>query len=198
MLEKVFENKIKKLLKEKQAYYVKFFGCGITTAGTPDILACVNGHFLGIECKADNGRLSEMQRLKLKTIQSSGGIGIVAAPCSWYDIVKLINCVSYGELDNARIIADTINSKWKLQREIMEKKIGKTEAAIYSIHSDYKKLSTDFEKLKNLVTECLQNDSIEHHDMDIFNLIMDIDYHLDRIYVPLNDAYNNIFVRSKK
>ena len=79
MLEKVFENKIKKLLKEKSAYYVKFFGCGITTAGTPDILACVNGHFLGIECKADNGRLSELQRLKLKTIQSSGGIGIVAA-----------------------------------------------------------------------------------------------------------------------
>ena len=61
---------IKKLLKEKQAYYVKFFGCGITTAGTPDILACVNGHFLGIECKTDNGRLSEMQRLKLKAIQN--------------------------------------------------------------------------------------------------------------------------------
>ena len=114
MLEKVFENKIKKLLKEKQAYYVKFFGCGITTAGTPDILTCVNGHFIGIECKADNGRLSEMQRLKLKAIQNSGGIGIVAAPCAWYDVVKLINCVSYGELDNARIIADTINSKWKL------------------------------------------------------------------------------------
>ena len=114
MLEKVFENKIKKLLKEKSAYYVKFFGCGITTAGTPDILACVNGHFIGIECKADNGRLSELQRLKLKAIQSSGGIGIVAAPCSWYDVVKLINCVSYGELDNARIIADAINSKWKI------------------------------------------------------------------------------------
>ena len=80
----------------------------------------------------------------------------------------------------------------------MEKKIGKTEAAIYSIHSDYKRLSSDFEKLKNLVTECLQNESIERHGMDIFNLIMDIDYHLDRIYVPLNDAYNNIFVRSKK
>ena len=55
-----------------------------------------------------------MQRLKLKAIQTSGGIGIVAAPCAWYDVVKLINCISYGELDNARIIADTINSKWKL------------------------------------------------------------------------------------
>ena len=196
MLEKVFENKIKKLLKEKQAYYVKFFGCGITTAGTPDILACVNGHFIGIECKADNGRLSELQRLKLKAIQNSGGIGIVAAPCSWYDIVKLINCVSYGELDNARIIADTINSKWKMQRVIMEK--NKLQVAIYSIHSDYKRLSTDFEKLKNLVTDCLQNDCMNRHGTDIFDLIMDIDYHLDRIYVPLNDAYNDIFVRSKK
>ena len=80
----------------------------------------------------------------------------------------------------------------------MEKKIGKTEAAIYSIHSDYKRLSSDFEKLKNLVTECLQNDSLNSHGTDIFDMIMDIDYHLDRIYVPLNDAYNNIFVRSKK
>ena len=74
----------------------------------------------------------------------------------------------------------------------------KLKAAIYSIHSDYKRLSSDFEKLKNIVTECLQNKSLNSHGMDIFNLIMDIDYHLDRIYVPLNDAYNEIFVRSKK
>ena len=80
----------------------------------------------------------------------------------------------------------------------MEKKIGKTEAAIYSIHSDYKRLSSDFEKLKNLVTDCLQNDSLNSHGTDIFDMIMDIDYHLDRIYVPLNDAYNDIFIRSKK
>ena len=74
----------------------------------------------------------------------------------------------------------------------------KMKVVIYSIHSDYKKLSSDFEKLKNLVTECLQNDSLNSHGTDIFDMIMDIDYHLDRIYVPLNDAYNDIFVRSKK
>lgn len=82
--------------------------------------------------------------------------------------------------------------------KLTEKKIEKMKVAIYSIHSDYKKLSTDFEKLKNLVTECLQNDTFNRHGTDIFNLIMDIDYHLDRIHVPLTDAYNNIFVRSKK
>ena len=74
----------------------------------------------------------------------------------------------------------------------------KMKVAIYSIHSDYKKLSVDFEKLKNLVTECLQNVTFDRHGLQIFDIIMDIDYHLDRIYVPLNDAYNNIFVRSKK
>ena len=74
----------------------------------------------------------------------------------------------------------------------------KMKIVIYSIYSDYKRLSSDFEKLKNLVTECLQNDSLNSHGTDIFDMIMDIDYHLDRIYVPLNDAYNDIFVRSKK
>ena len=74
----------------------------------------------------------------------------------------------------------------------------KLKAAIYSIHSDYKKLSVDFEKLKNLVTECLQKGTFEKHALQIFDTVMDIDYHLDRIYVPLNGAYNDIFVRSKK
>ena len=36
--------------------------------------------------------------------------------------------------------------------KLTEKKIEKMKVAIYSIHSDYKKLSVDFEKLKNLVT----------------------------------------------
>ena len=79
-----------------------------------------------------------------------------------------------------------------------KKKIDKMKVAIYSIHSDYKKLSSDFEKLKNIVTECLQNDTFDRHGLRIFDTVMDIDYHLDRIYVPLNDAYNDIFVRSKK
>lgn len=83
-------------------------------------------------------------------------------------------------------------------KKLTEKKIEKMKVAIYSIHSDYKKLSVDFEKLKNIVTECLQNDAFDRHGLQIFDIVMDLDYHLDRIYVPLNDAYNDIFVRSKK
>jgi len=79
-----------------------------------------------------------------------------------------------------------------------KKKIDKMKVAIYSIHSDYKKLSVDFEKLKNIVTECLQNNTLNSHGAEIFDTVMDIDYHLDRIYVPLTDAYNDVFIRSKK
>lgn len=82
--------------------------------------------------------------------------------------------------------------------KLTEKKIEKMKVAIYSIHSDYKKLSSDFEKLKNIVTECLQNNTLNSHGTEIFDTVMDLDHHLDRIYVPLNDAYNDIFVRSKK
>lgn len=81
----------------------------------------------------------------------------------------------------------------------MEKKL---RSAILCVCADYKKLNTDFEKLKNLVTECLQNDCLNSHGTDIFGLITDIDYHLSRMYAPLydayNDAYHNIFARSKK
>ena len=59
----------------------------------------------------------------------------------------------------------------------MEK--NKLQVAIYSIHSDYKKLSVDFEKLKNLVTDCLQNDSLNSHVTDIFFFFFVIDYHFD-------------------
>lgn len=44
-LEKLFENKIKKYLKERGCYCVKYHGNAYSANGTPDLLACVNGYF---------------------------------------------------------------------------------------------------------------------------------------------------------
>ena len=44
--EKSFENKIKRYLKDKGCYRVKYHGNYFSENGTPDILACVNGYFL--------------------------------------------------------------------------------------------------------------------------------------------------------
>ena len=91
MSEKSYENKIKRYLKEKGIYYVKYFGCGYSTSGTPDILACVNGYFLAIEVKAQNGVPSELQLAKIDDIRKAGGFAYVAYPSGWEKLKDIID-----------------------------------------------------------------------------------------------------------
>lgn len=94
--EKLFENKIKKFLKSKGAWYVKFFANAYTPSGIPDILTCLNGYFIGIEVKAENGIVTELQSQNLKKIARSGGIGILLYPSGFDNfknyIEKVILC----------------------------------------------------------------------------------------------------------
>ena len=65
--EKNFENKIKGFLKDHGCWFLKYWGgAAYTKSGIPDILACCNGKFLGIEVKAKNGKPSELQLYNLK------------------------------------------------------------------------------------------------------------------------------------
>lgn len=88
--EKRFENKIKKFLDEKGCWYVKTWGGGYQRSGLPDIIACVNGQFVGIEVKAENGRLSKLQEHELWKIQCAGGRGIVLYPKDFEGFKKFI------------------------------------------------------------------------------------------------------------
>lgn len=79
--EKRFENAVKDLLKSYGCWFLKYWGGGeFTKAGVPDILACVNGKFLGIEVKAPNGKPSELQLYNLRKIDEAGGYGILLYP----------------------------------------------------------------------------------------------------------------------
>lgn len=89
--EKSYENKIKRYLKERDCYRVKYFGCSYSEAGTPDILACVNGYFLAIEVKADNGKPSELQLVKIDAIRKAGGFAFVAYPSGWQRLKDIID-----------------------------------------------------------------------------------------------------------
>lgn len=59
---------------------MKFFANAYTKVGVPDILACVNGHFVGIEVKAPNGKPSKLQLYNIEEIKKSGGIAMVLYP----------------------------------------------------------------------------------------------------------------------
>lgn len=90
-LEKMFENKIKRYLKERGCYCVKYFGCNYSTSGTPDILACVNGYFLAIEVKAPEGKPSELQLVKIDEIRKAGGFAYVVYPSGWERLKDIID-----------------------------------------------------------------------------------------------------------
>jgi Holliday junction resolvase len=94
--EKYFENKIKGWLKEHDCYFVKFFANRMTKSGVPDILACVNGYFVGIEVKAQNGRPSELQMHNVKKIREAGGFAYVVYPSGWDKLKEILEGLLKG------------------------------------------------------------------------------------------------------
>lgn len=87
--EKTFENKVKKFLESQEAWFIKYWaGSQFTKSGVPDILACVNGYFVGVEVKAQNGKPSKLQLHNIKKIRKAGGFAMVLYP-SAFDRFKL-------------------------------------------------------------------------------------------------------------
>lgn len=79
--EKNFENKVKKFLKDKGAWLLKYWGgAAYTKSGIPDLLVCLDGFFFGIEIKADKGEPSLLQLYNLRKIRDAGGYGILLYP----------------------------------------------------------------------------------------------------------------------
>ena len=78
--EKAFENKIKEYLKSIGAYFIKTHGDRFSRVGTPDIIACVNGYFVAVEVKAENGKPSELQLYHLEQIRKAGGHSFLLFP----------------------------------------------------------------------------------------------------------------------
>lgn len=88
MSEKAFENKIKAHLKSVGAYFIKTHGDRFSKVGTPDILACVNGHFVAVEVKAEKGKASDLQVYHIEQIKKAGGYGVILYPKDFENFKK--------------------------------------------------------------------------------------------------------------
>ena len=75
------EAKVKKrvvaVLKEHGAYYFYPVTGGYGRSGVPDIVACWQGRFIGIECKAGDNITTPLQEKNLREIRESGGTALV-------------------------------------------------------------------------------------------------------------------------
>lgn len=75
------EGKVKdavvKILKKLGAYYFYPVTGGFGRSGVPDVIACLNGRFVGIECKAGSNKPTALQLAELQKIETAGGEAFV-------------------------------------------------------------------------------------------------------------------------
>jgi len=64
-------------LKAMGAYYFYPVTGGFGSSGVPDIVCCLNGRFIGIECKAGKGKTTALQDKNLREIREAGGVALV-------------------------------------------------------------------------------------------------------------------------
>jgi Holliday junction resolvase len=75
------EGKVKdavtKILSDRGAYYFLPVSGGFGRSGVPDIVACYEGQFIGIECKAGNNEPTALQHAELAKIDKAKGVTLV-------------------------------------------------------------------------------------------------------------------------
>lgn len=84
------KKKVREVLKALGAYYVMPVTGGFGNSGAPDFVVCLDGRFIGIECKAGKGKTTALQEKNLAQIRSAGGLAIVINEENLHELEKQI------------------------------------------------------------------------------------------------------------
>lgn len=71
------KDEVRRVLKALNIYYFMPATGGYGRSGVPDIVCCVKGLFVAIECKAGLNQPTELQKREIKNIEEAGGIAMV-------------------------------------------------------------------------------------------------------------------------
>lgn len=69
--------KVVKLLKERGVYYFFPASWGLGRSGVSDVVCCVRGRFLAIECKAGKNKPTALQEREIEAVRAAGGTALV-------------------------------------------------------------------------------------------------------------------------
>jgi Holliday junction resolvase len=94
------EWKVKKavrlMLDKLGAYHFMPPANGFGRAGVPDIIACIDGHFIAIECKAGKGQTTALQDRELNAILNAGGTTYIARENNIDELQQLLRHKTSG------------------------------------------------------------------------------------------------------
>lgn len=92
------EGKVKdavvKLLKERGVYYFFPATYGMGRSGVPDIVCCVAGRFLTLECKAGTNKPTMLQLNEMAKIMGAGGIALVINETNTDKVLEAVTYLS--------------------------------------------------------------------------------------------------------
>ena len=81
--------KLSKMLREKEVWYFYPSSNGFGRAGIPDLIAIVDGQFVGLECKADPSKKPTALQAKCgEEIEKAGGAWFVVNSDAMIDYIK--------------------------------------------------------------------------------------------------------------
>ena len=75
--EKKVKERVKKILDELGAYYFFPSSAYGGRSGVPDIIACYEGLFIGIECKVGKNKPTKLQLIELGKIKKAKGLALL-------------------------------------------------------------------------------------------------------------------------
>jgi len=88
--EKKVKDKVVKLLKQHGAYYFFPATYGMGRSGIPDVVACHNGAFIGIECKAGKNTTTMLQDRELAAIEEAGGSSLIINEYNLHELEEVL------------------------------------------------------------------------------------------------------------
>lgn len=98
MRETPFKQKVEKWLEDNNHWFIKYWaGAKYTKEGIPDILACINGTFYGMELKGDGGTPTLLQLKNLRDIRKAGGVGVLLYPEDFRSFIELTRGTELGQ-----------------------------------------------------------------------------------------------------
>ena len=84
--ESAVKKRVKAVLDKHGVYYFFPPANGYGRTSIPDIICCVDGKFLAIECKAGTNKPTALQDRELELIRKAGGIAIVVRETNVDDV----------------------------------------------------------------------------------------------------------------
>jgi len=81
---------VRKMLNAFDIYHFMPPANGFGRAGIPDIIGCMDGHFIAIECKAGKGKTTALQDRELSAIVLHGGTTFIAREDNLEDLQDLL------------------------------------------------------------------------------------------------------------